>query len=188
MEHAQASWYYWYYQSRWENHTSWNCSLSFSNAPSNLQWTTIWYLWNRNLYDFIECDWSRSLSSAITDLTWKCLCQKKANKMRDPRVFTSWLQQILVHKTLKKIVQFIMMFKNPIAIKKAGVKTNGISKGTRTDVNLEYSVPDNNSTDEFPKRKSWHEWNIFVNNSLLSKMSHGNYDFSEIRDHSLVQW
>lgn len=41
--------------------------------------------------------------------------------------------------------------------KKAGVKTNGVSKGTRTDVNLEYSVPDNNSTDEFPKRKSWHE-------------------------------
>jgi hypothetical protein len=77
--------------------------------------------------------------------------------MRDPRVFTSWLQQILVHKTLLKIVQFIMMFKNPITEKKAGVKTNGVSKGTRTDVNLEYSVPDNNSTDEFPKRKSWHE-------------------------------
>lgn len=50
-----------------------------------------------------------------------------------------------------------MMFKNPITKKKAGVKTNGVSKGTRTDVNLEYSVPDNNSTDEFPKRKSWHE-------------------------------
>jgi hypothetical protein len=77
--------------------------------------------------------------------------------MRDPRVFTSWLQQILVHKTLLKIVQFIMMFKNPITKKKAGVKTNGVSKGTRTDVNLEYSVPENNSTDEFPKRKSWHE-------------------------------